>query len=174
MIYNEFFLTQGSGANDDNAGYPLGPNDGPVYSCTDSTVLSGTPTIITDNTGANWPGVNIGDYICWDIANSKIVKRVIDKNGANITISAMLPTGANKITNVGGAFATLSRAVSVLSSTGIEPFNRLNVKIEKRNSLPRGSTLSTEVLHKPLIFVTLIVEGYVCNSWAIVAWQSSF
>jgi len=136
MAYTDFFVTHGSSAANTNGGGPrLGTNDGPIYTTSNSTVSAEDTVTIVDNSGNNWSGVAVDDWICWDTAGVKEFRRVDtiapDEDATKITISAAATAGSSKTTNVGGAWATIDFAASTMSTTFINNASdppRTNIK----------------------------------------------
>lgn len=176
MAYAEFYLTQGSGASNINGGGPrLGANDGPVYTSTDCDVDSGTPTVITDNSGSNWgyggaSEVEVGDWLCWDIAGVKEYRMVTDVTDIAIgavTVHRSMTAGTGKSVYVGGAFQTFQGAVANIGSNcsasnwpaSTDP-PRLNVKHESGTAYSETTAVATTNFGTPTFSLPFVIEGY--------------
>ncbi len=120
MAYSEFFVTKGAGASDLNGGGPrLGANDAPIAVCTDATIAGGALTTIVDNTAGNWAGVAVDDFLCWDTAGVKEMRRVSalapGGDATKITIASAATAGANKDVHIGGAWTTVDFMMSTVT-----------------------------------------------------------
>lgn len=133
MALTEFFLTHGAAANDLNGGGPsLGADDGPVQTSAnvDSDVAG---TTLTDNSNA-WSGSSVGDWLTFDTAGSQDRARIVSIDGSDAVVTpAVTGSQSGKSIRVGGAFATVDGALSVLQRTmtdvdGNPP--RLNIKAD--------------------------------------------
>ncbi len=117
--YTEFYVTKGAGASDLNGGGSrLGANDAPIAVCTDATIAGGALTTIVDNTAGNWAGVQVDDFLCWDTAGVKEIRRVSalapGGDATKITIASAATAGANKDVHIGGAWATVDFGASAI------------------------------------------------------------
>lgn len=158
MNQTEFFITQGSAADNTLGGGPrLGTNDGPVYTTADSTVAAGSLTTITDNAGT-WSGVQADDFISWNPSGSTWERRrVVSNNGdGTITVDSACTAGANRTCNVGGAWATTAAIGYVyntmVNAAGDNP--RINIKAGTY------SNAFTSYMQTGSSTVSITVEGY--------------
>lgn len=137
MPYTEFYITKGSAAANSNGGGPrLGTNDGPVYTTADSSVIAGALTTIVDNTGSNWSGVQVDDFVAFNPSGTTYELRRVTAvapggDAAKITVHANCTAAANRPTKVGGAWATVNQAATLVASTSVNAAGqapRVNVK----------------------------------------------
>jgi len=183
MTYTEFYMTQGLGAAANNGGYPLGPDDGPVYESDAITWIDDTH--FEDSNG--WPECHVGDW-AWatdDTNSQSYLLQITAINGNIITTwpAAYFPIAEDAWFRVGGAWSKLSDAMSLLytklSSTGLNL--RLNVKYEGGTPYPEETT---SIAQSSWSYTTpLRVEGYLddpgdCPWWMtdvrpVIRWSSS-
>ena len=173
MGYTELYVTQGSGANSNNAGYPLGANDGPILTLTDVTAVfisSGSHTL-TNNSGTGWTGVSVGDFLVFDTASNRRWMRVTEiatgGNGNVITAYSMINSNvaaANKAVSVGGAWPLLRNAIVYVGASNATywpagvPGPRINVKRHGGNVYADAANLTTSATWTYAI--PMCIEGY--------------
>ena len=123
MATTDFYVSKGAGASDLNGGGPrLGANDAPVYTIASGGGLgcdsNADGTDLTDNSGNDWAGVQVDDWLCFDTAGVKEVLRVSAINDDIVTPD---PTASFSLTDkavrVCGAWATIDYAAGVVSNT---------------------------------------------------------
>lgn len=171
MAFTEFYLTQGSAASDINGGGPnLGANDGPIYSTTDVDCEAGDPTFLVDQSGSDWSGVQVGDWLCYDTASAKEFRRVVDlfdiPNGI-IQVHRACSTGTGRYVRVGGAFATFRGAIANVGQNVTADYwpsgiatPRLNVKYESGTAYAETVAVVTADFGTPTELLPFVIEGY--------------
>jgi len=162
MAFAEFYVTKGSSSSEVNGGGPrLGTNDGPIYTTADAT-SNGDGTEITDNV-ASWTDCLVDDWLCFDTSIGDLAawSRITNITDSVATVSPAVPTDtANKAVNVGGAWATIDHATSLVSTSFVNADGdspRVNIKYSATDyEEASGATVDN-------IFTTLIpltISGY--------------
>ena len=119
----EFYVTKGAAVDDLNGGGPqLGTDDAPIYHLdgaggADATVAGGALTTIVDNSGNDWAGCLIDDWLVWDTDGVKEHRTILALAGANATVNLNCTALANKKVRVGGAWEHVDHAASVMGSS---------------------------------------------------------
>lgn len=154
--YTEFYV-----ATTGNNAYG-GSSESLIYTTADSSVIAGALTTVVDNTGSNWAGVQVDDWIAYNPSGSTYEYRRVTAlapggDASKITIHADATAAANRTTNVGGAWGTIANAATVVTvdyvnAAGYAP--RVNIKSGTyTETVSYGGKDGTSAL--PIVF-----EGY--------------
>jgi len=116
MAYTDFYVTKEAGASDLNGGGPTsGPGGAPVVTKANcSSNVAGTQ--ITNADADGWGGAANDDWLVFDTAGTKGHARITNVAGNVLTVTpAVTGSLAGKNVNVGGHWATVDHAWSIIS-----------------------------------------------------------
>lgn len=101
---------------------------GPIYGCNCNSDSGGSS--VTDNSGGNWAGCQVGDYLCWDYDGSPSRCLITSISGAVATVQpGVNPSQVEIPCTVGGAVDTLSAiAAATLAALANGDWLRINVQ----------------------------------------------
>ena len=117
MNYKEFYVDP-SGSNQNGGSTSAAAA---IYTSADTSVILGDLVTIVDNTGNNWTGVSVDDYVAFNPSGTTYEYRRITAvapggDATKITVHANCTVAANRQSKVGGAWLTMQVAAAAVTT----------------------------------------------------------